>query len=107
MKIGIFGGTFNPVHWGHLQLAEGARKQLGLDEVIWVPSQLPPHKPIEGNATPEDRTQMVKRAIQDQAGFSLSRTELDRPAFSYTIDTVKRLQEERPDPRITWYLILG
>ena len=107
MKIGLFGGTFNPVHRGHLLLAEGAMKQLGLDEVRWIPAHLPPHKSVEGKAGPEDRARMVELAIQGQPAFRLSRVELDRPAPSYTIDTVRLLQERDPGPGTEWFFLIG
>ena len=59
MKIGILGGTFNPVHLGHLRMAEGAMTALGLDQVLWIPARLPPHKPVDGPVSAEHRCRMV------------------------------------------------
>ncbi len=107
MRIGLLGGTFNPVHRGHLLLAEGALKQLELDEVWWIPARLPPHKDLPGGVSAEDRARMVELAIQGHPKFRLSRVELDRPALSYTIDTVRHLQAQRPDPNTEWFFLIG
>ena len=96
MRIGLFGGTFNPIHRGHLLLAEGAERILKLDEVWFIPAHLPPHKGVEGQVSAEERARMVELAIQGNPRFRLCRAELDRPAPSYTIDTVRQLQRERP-----------
>jgi nicotinate-nucleotide adenylyltransferase len=107
MRIGLLGGTFNPVHRGHLGLAEGALQHLGLDEVVWIPAHLPPHKEVEGTVSPEDRARMMELAIGGRPEFSLSRVELNRPPPSYTVDTVRQLRAERPDPRHEWFFLLG
>ena len=107
MRIGLLGGTFNPVHRGHLLLAEGALKHLSLDELLWIPAHLPPHKEVEGKVSPEDRARMVELAIQGQPPFRLSRIELDRPPPSYTIDTVELLRRERPQPDNAWFFLIG
>ncbi len=107
MRIGILGGTFNPVHNGHLVLAEGACRHLSLDQILWIPANAPPHKPLEGNAGPEDRCRMVELAIAGHPAFRLSRIELDRPPPSYTIETVRQLQADSPDKKITWYFLIG
>ena len=105
MKIGILGGTFNPVHNGHLLVAEGARPALGLDQVLWIPAKLPPHKPVEGHVSPEDRCRMVELAIAGRPEWALSRIELERPGPSYTVDTLRQLTRERPGT--TWYCLIG
>lgn len=107
MRVGIFGGTFNPVHLGHLLLAEGAMKQIPLDEVLWVPARMPPHKTVEGDVSPEDRYRMVELAIEGHPNFKISRVELDRKTPSYTIDTVRQLQKERGGAQTEWFLLLG
>lgn len=106
-RIGLFGGTFNPVHRGHLLVAEGAARFLKLDEVWWIPAHLPPHKGVEGPVSAEDRAKMVELAIQGNPCFRLCRAELDRPAPSYTIETVRALQKERPGPGIEWFFLVG
>lgn len=107
MRIGLFGGTFNPVHRGHLLLAEGAARHLKLDEVWWIPAHLPPHKEVEGKVSAEDRARMVELAIQGNPAFRLCRADLDRPAPSYTVDTLRMLQRLRLDPRLEWFFLVG
>jgi len=94
MKIGILGGTFNPVHIGHLILAEEAREKLGLDKVIFVPSFLPPHKDNSDIAKAADRLSMIKLAIKTNKYFLVSDTEIKRNGRSYTIDTIKEFKDE-------------
>lgn len=84
---GILGGTFDPVHFGHLSLAETARETLGLEGVLFVPAGMPPHKPERVITAPSHRTAMVELAIADNPCFRLSRAELDRPGSSYAVDT--------------------
>lgn len=107
VRVGILGGTFNPVHLGHVRLAEGALEEIPLDEVVWVPALVPPHKAIEGEVTPEDRAQMVQLAIQGNGRFRLSRVELTRPPPSYTVDTAGSLKAESKDPQAQWYFLVG
>jgi nicotinate-nucleotide adenylyltransferase len=86
--LGLMGGTFDPIHYGHLVTAEAARCGFNLDRVIFVPSGRPPHKK-EKNITPaEHRYNMTKLAIDSNPFFEISRLELDRPGYSYAIDTV-------------------
>ncbi|MCX8053087.1 MAG: nicotinate-nucleotide adenylyltransferase [Armatimonadetes bacterium] len=91
VSIGIMGGTFDPIHIGHLILAEEARQQLGLDEVLFVPAGEPPHKPGQVIARAEHRLQMVRLAVVDNEYFECSTVELDREGPSYTIDTVREI----------------
>ena len=88
-RIGIFGGSFDPVHNGHLEIAEAALRKHKLDRVIFVPARLQPHKPNEPHASGEQRLEMIKLAIADNPKFEASDCELRRPGKSYTIDTVK------------------
>jgi len=95
MRLGILGGTFNPIHNGHLAMAEKALKEFNLDEVIFVPTNIPPHKELSDLIDKEDRFNMVKLAIEGKPKFSVSRIELDRPGVSYAIDTFKDLSKTR------------
>ncbi|MBW7473765.1 nicotinate-nucleotide adenylyltransferase [Paenibacillus oenotherae] len=96
MKVGIMGGTFDPIHYGHLLAAERAREACGLDEVWFIPSFQPPLKDNEPNADTNARLEMVYRAIDFQPHFRAMDIELERGGTSYSIDTVKSLQENYP-----------
>ncbi len=104
-KIGILGGTFDPIHNAHLLLGESAREQFGLDRVIYIPNNLAhmPHRTEVSGA--EERYQMVKMAINDNPYFTCSRLEIDKPDGSYTIDTITDLKNMYPGDEL--YLILG
>lgn len=90
-SIGVMGGTFDPIHVGHLAIAEEARESLGLARVLFVPAGLPPHRPASSVALAADRAAMVGLAIEGNAAFELSRLELDRAGPSYTSDTIAAL----------------
>jgi len=93
MRIGILGGTFNPIHMGHLILAEEAYFKLKLDKLIFVPTFIPPHKDIESNVSPQHRLRMVQIAIEDNPSFEVSTFEIDLKVKSYSIDTLKELKK--------------
>ncbi len=95
-KIGVLGGTFDPVHYGHLAIAEEARVRLELDTVLLVPARLQPLRQNQHTTTPEHRAAMLERAIVDNAAFTLSRIEYERPGPSYTVDTMAALRERCP-----------
>lgn len=105
MKIGILGGTFNPIHIGHLILAEEAREKLHLDLVVFVPAYLPPHKDNSDIAAAAARFRMVKLAIAGNKYFSLSDIETKRDGRSYTIDTLRQLKSLYPRDEL--YFITG
>ena len=106
MKIGIFGGTFDPIHDGHLQLAQNARAQFSLDKVIFVPAYRPPHKQELLSLTPaQDRYEMVRLAIEGEPFLELSDCEFKRKGISYTFDTLSEF--EKKYPHATFFLILG
>ena len=105
MRIGILGGTFNPVHIGHLILAEEAREKLGLDKIIFVPTALPPHKEDLNIAPAADRLKMIKLAIEGNKYFAVSDIEIKRQGRSYTIDTLSELK--RKYSRDELYFIIG
>lgn len=104
-KIGIYGGTFDPIHHGHLILAREAREILGLDEVIFVLAEKSPHKANLSPASAAARWTMLTAAIAHENGFSASRLEIDRPSPSYSIDTVELLRAERPDTE--FFFLIG
>jgi nicotinate-nucleotide adenylyltransferase len=105
MRIGIFGGSFDPVHYGHLIAAESAREQAALDRVVFVPAATPPHKPDQILAPPEARLEMLRLAIGGHDAFAVSTVELDRGGTSYTVDTLTTLAAEHPGDRLV--LLLG
>jgi nicotinate-nucleotide adenylyltransferase len=103
-SIGLFGGSFDPVHNAHVALARSARDALALDELRWVPVGRPWQK--GGTfASPEDREAMVQLAIDGEPLFTLDRVELEREGPSYTVDTVRELQAREPGRR--WFLVIG
>lgn len=93
-KLGIMGGTFDPIHHGHLVTAEEALAQFALLRVIFVPNRYPPHKEIDGVTDPEHRHQMTLLATMTNPHFAVSRMEIDRPGPSYTIDTILALRRD-------------
>jgi nicotinate-nucleotide adenylyltransferase len=96
MKIGIFGGTFDPPHLGHQILAAEAQAQLELDQVLWVLTPYPPHKTNQRITSLHDRMAMVKLAIADNPYFIFSRVDIDREPPQYALDTVLILKQESP-----------
>lgn len=103
-RLGILGGTFDPIHYGHLQIAEEARGEYGLDTVLFVPTGEPPHK-TRGLASAEQRFLMTVLATDDHPQFAVSRSEIDRAGRSFTVDTLQLLHEEFPQAEL--YLIMG
>jgi nicotinate-nucleotide adenylyltransferase len=92
-RIGISGGTFDPIHYGHMIIAEQIRESLKLDKVIFIPSGLTPHKDISKVTPAEHRFNMVHAAVQTNSFFEASRIEIEREGYTYTIDTIKQLNE--------------
>ncbi|MFH1837784.1 MAG: nicotinate-nucleotide adenylyltransferase [Candidatus Omnitrophota bacterium] len=92
MKIGLFGGTFNPVHLGHLILAQEAWFKLGLEKVIFVPAYIPPHKELEGDISVADRLNLVRLSLEGDKRFEISTYEIDAKGTSYSIDTIKHFR---------------
>lgn len=106
MKIGILGGTFDPIHKGHLALARAAQKQYHLSKVLFIPAFIPPHKASERSMTPAPyRYRMVELAIKDESNFEISHVELDRAEISYTVDTLTTLKAKYPQDEL--FLLLG
>lgn len=106
VRIGILGGTFDPIHIGHLILAEEARDQLGLSVVYLTPAGDPPHKRDRRLAPVEDRLRMIERAIAGNPAFRASRVDADRPGPHYTLDMVRIFQAQLP-PGGELYFLMG
>ena len=105
MRYGIYGGSFDPVHYGHLLLAETCRQEAGLDRVIFVPSGQSPHKQKQDRLSGELRAQMLEMAIAGTEEFLLSRFEIERNTISYTIDTLRHFKETLFDAEL--FLLVG
>ena len=105
MRIGILGGTFNPIHIGHLVLASEVLHKLKLEKIIFVPSFLPPHKSPSGIISADDRFKMVKFAIRGNSDFSVSDIEIKRKGKSYTIDTITEFKKHLRTAK--FYFIIG
>jgi nicotinate-nucleotide adenylyltransferase len=104
-KLGVFGGTFDPVHLAHLILAEQAREQLELDQVVFLPAAVPPHKQGREVTDGRHRLRMVELAIAGNPSFAVSDAELVREGISYTVDTLRALHEQVPSDEL--YLLIG
>ncbi len=104
MKVGLLGGSFDPIHLGHLRAAENARAALALDQVAFVPSSVPPHRP-KPQASALDRFAMVALATAGHAAFRPSDVELQREGTSYTVETLRAWREKRPQDELV--LLLG
>lgn len=105
MKIGIMGGTFDPIHTGHLIIGEYARTTLDLDKIIFIPVGLPPHKDNSKVSTSSKRLEMTKLAISSNSYFYLSSIEVDRKEITYTIDTIKELKKIYKEDEL--YFVIG
>jgi nicotinate-nucleotide adenylyltransferase len=103
--VGVFGGTFDPVHHGHLVIAEEAREALGLASVVFVPAAASPFKADRPVTAGEDRLAMVQAAIADNPGFACSTVELDRPSPSYTVDTLASFAADGTGPDALWLIL--
>lgn len=103
--LGIMGGTFDPIHIGHLQIACAVSQRLGLEQVMFIPAYIPPHKLGMDFAPAEDRYAMTELAIASYEGFIVSDMEMKRSGVSYTIDTVRQLAKEHPEEQL--YFIIG
>lgn len=104
-KIGIIGGTFDPIHCGHLEIARELRTVFALDRVIFMPAPSPPHKDTRGISAFEHRYAMVEQAIRAEEHFSVSDLEAQRGGKSYTVDTLQRLHTRYPDA--DFYFLMG
>ncbi|MFC1574116.1 nicotinate-nucleotide adenylyltransferase [Candidatus Latescibacterota bacterium] len=105
-KIGLFGGTFDPVHTGHLIIAQSVRESLGIASIIFIPSARPPHKNTDIMFTPEERYSMLSAALEGNPHFLISDIEMKRQGPSYTIDTIKEIKSTVA-PNTEIYFIVG
>lgn len=106
MKIGLFGGTFNPIHFGHLRAALEVKEGFGLDQVVFIPAALPPHKHPGALAAAADRVKMIELALAASPGFAVSDVELQRTGPSFTIDTLRHFRATSP-PEARIHLVMG
>ena len=104
MRIGIFGGTFNPVHNGHLALCKESKQRLKLEKIIFVPAYIPPHKDSKGIIDAEERYQMLELAIGQEEGFEISRYEIDRKEKVYSINTIAHFKALYSDSAELFFL---
>jgi nicotinate-nucleotide adenylyltransferase len=104
-RIGVFGGTFDPIHNAHIDIARAALAEAHLDRIIFVVSARPPHKQGGPYASPEDRCAMVAAAVQENPRFEISRVEIDREGPSYMVDTLDEIAKMHPDAAL--FLIIG
>src|SRR5262245_38584051 len=93
VRLGVMGGTFNPIHYGHLAAANEVQQAFALDTVIFVPAAAPPHKDLAGIITPQHRFIMTTLATISHPRFVVSSIEIDRPGASYTVDTVAQIKQ--------------
>ena len=104
MNLGLLGGTFDPLHFGHLRMAQAALDQLHLDRALFAPAGVQPLRQAERRTPPEQRARMVELAIADQPCFALSRLDLDRPGPHYTVDLLALAHRQYPDAAL-WFIM--
>src|SRR5437879_4932633 len=105
MRLGVFGGTFDPVHLGHLIMAEQCREQGKLDQVLFIPAARPPHKQDTALTSYAQRVEMLALAISGQPAFHVDELEKDRPGPSFTVDTLSQLRERNKEAEL--FLLIG
>lgn len=105
MRLGLFGGTFDPIHFGHLLLAEQCREQCGLDEIWFLPAGAPPHKQDTVISAGRIRAEMLELAIAGHRAFAVNCMELDRAGTTFTVETLQHLHEENPSRKL--FFIVG
>lgn len=106
MRLGIYGGSFDPVHLGHLTLARCCAEQARLDELWFVPAAQQPLKPSGPRATEQQRLDMLELALENQPGISISKLEIERGGVSYTVDTLRAIQQQQ-QPEATLFFLMG
>lgn len=107
MRIGILGGTFDPIHEGHLALARAALKQFQLDRVVFVPAFQPPFAKFHSLTPADKRFEMVRLAISGEPSFEISDCEIKRGGVSYTVDTIRYFRQKYPSPHELFFIIGG
>jgi nicotinate-nucleotide adenylyltransferase len=105
MKIGIYGGTFDPIHRGHIDIAKAVKAELGLDSLVFVVAADPPHKDIAGRTPADTRLKMVELALENEEGLSVSDIEIQRGGVSYTVDTLEYFKGLHPEAEL--FFVLG
>ena len=104
-RVGVLGGTFNPIHYGHLRCAEEVRERFGLDRVFFVPAAIPPHKNDPFMPSAAKRLKMVELALEGNPQFRSSRVEIDRAGRSYSVDTLKYFRKRFPEPDSVHFIV--
>lgn len=104
-RLGIYGGSFDPVHLGHLLLAETCREECSLDRVLFLPCRQSPHKPHGAVATGQQRAEMLEFAVAGDPRFGVCRIELERPGPSFTVETLRQLCDEQPESEL--FFLMG
>ncbi len=105
MRLAVFGGTFDPIHFGHLRIAEEARDRMKFDRVLFIPNYVSPFKTEQGVTSGEQRAAMVEAAVADNPVFAVSRWEIEREHPSFTVDTLRAIREEYTDAEL--YFLAG
>jgi nicotinate-nucleotide adenylyltransferase len=105
VKLGVLGGTFNPIHLGHLRVAEEVCEALGLDRMILIPAQVPPHKPTEHLESPELRLKLARLATRGNPRLTVSDMELRREGPSYSVDTLRELRARKKNVERLWFVL--
>ena len=106
MKIGVYGGSFNPPHLGHVRAAQACKQALGLDRVLVIPASIPPHKQLtSSSASPEERLALTRLAFENLPGFEVLNLEIRREGKSYTVDTIRELKAQYAHDEL--FLMMG
>ena len=104
MKIGILGGTFNPVHLGHVKMVEHVINKMKLDKIVFIPTYITPHKQNNIILDPDSRLEMLRLALDDDPRFMIEEYEIEKKDISYSIDTIRYLKTKYPEHRLYWIL---
>ena len=107
MKICLFGGTFDPPHIGHLIIAESILSDLDINKIIFIPSSIPPHKPLHSYSSASSRVEMLQISIKGTPAFQISDIELNRPGASYSVDTIKQIKSQMSLSKEELYFVIG